>query len=1180
MSAAGCNGSIHPSEDSPASSTFEFRSHQQAPAPDRTRRCRVRVPTKYFVLVTSIVSTCVSCVGGWILYQRTLESLRKIHVEVSESDVSGLRATVERTVDGGRRSAHVINMTVVGPWPTSRPGDSYQDELVRAEPTLRRAVFSTLSNPESHVYAELILASSRLNQVVGNASALWIRCEAHTVSNGTRATLVASYKPTDKRCPISADASTTGPCLHTYESAVATEPTGLVTIGVAQIDTLSALQLTVSVSGGVGSPAFSSGSSAVASVKSYLFLSMRFSLTTVPLPGMQALYSVRINIWHWQRTVREYTRGGSNYLSITTIPQPPNEDEACRDDDLGMVTTALPECSTIPVLVPGCNMTLADELGFLDIAVSQGIDIDTLQQARVTCAKSCCGGDPNCELCKMQKEQDERSREIVVFATSDREQQFRDDCGGESVGHGDLAERCRWRLDDLPDHAAQAISEVRFKQADGFYSTSLGAGEYYVRALRLPSFGMLLLWMRPARDEAVFQALIMLVCVVVGVFAVDLCVAMLELKLYAQPLARMEREMMQVAEMQVSSVDHRGYSCLVEVRDAERGFGHLVTQLGQYRAYLPLAVLPEAGKRSPSHSAAPGGNIGVCFTDIVGSSRLWEADPAAMNVCLELHNQLMRAQLALSSGYEVKTIGDAFMATFDSAANTILFGAGIMEALVKAEWPKSPVLEVVNEKYARTVVDGRLLWNGVVIRAGAAYGEADAEVNPVTGRVDYRGATVRTAATLEATAMHGVLQVTPECVAAAVGDHRLDSIRFTEQADNPCVVALPDSLLARLAKPPDSPSSAAQHRNSADSRQLLSFRHPVSPSACSGADFAATGGEVTTSFIGPVSPTSPLSTPSFRLSLSSPKATPRRPSTVRGCVATVEQYSLDPEGVAGRGGIVSLVQRIVVAAGRSQGAVGTVHGCRVQLTWNLATPCSVYQWKPIEFASAIRSRRRRDTVLGIASGPIVHGYVGSSTFKSQRFHAVIGPAPYFADELASAALGMDCEVLACWLPQTPPALSVFCRPVDVWGYGDGLSAVIEQPLSASVPTLLQDSDTEDGGGDDPVAPDRGSYRVDFESVIRTRSVDAMARIEMLAAHTEGEDPVLMIVAERLRAHMTGTRGQWRVRARFAEPAALGAVPASVREYASVLSPSSSHLPDFGGSAPIPPALASVRSPTH
>ncbi|MDQ3226762.1 MAG: adenylate/guanylate cyclase domain-containing protein, partial [Chloroflexota bacterium] len=52
------------------------------------------------------------------------------------------------------------------------------------------------------------------------------------------------------------------------------------------------------------------------------------------------------------------------------------------------------------------------------------------------------------------------------------------------------------------------------------------------------------------------------------------------------------------------------------------------------------------------------------FTDVEGSTRLWEADPRAMSVALARHDALLHRAIATAGGVVFKTVGDAFCAVF------------------------------------------------------------------------------------------------------------------------------------------------------------------------------------------------------------------------------------------------------------------------------------------------------------------------------------------------------------------------------------------------------------------------------------------------------------------------------------------------------------------------------------
>ncbi len=56
---------------------------------------------------------------------------------------------------------------------------------------------------------------------------------------------------------------------------------------------------------------------------------------------------------------------------------------------------------------------------------------------------------------------------------------------------------------------------------------------------------------------------------------------------------------------------------------------------------------------------APTGQVTLVFTDVQGSTVLWDHAPDGMREALALHDAIMRETLGAAEGYEVKTEGDA-----------------------------------------------------------------------------------------------------------------------------------------------------------------------------------------------------------------------------------------------------------------------------------------------------------------------------------------------------------------------------------------------------------------------------------------------------------------------------------------------------------------------------------------
>ena len=64
--------------------------------------------------------------------------------------------------------------------------------------------------------------------------------------------------------------------------------------------------------------------------------------------------------------------------------------------------------------------------------------------------------------------------------------------------------------------------------------------------------------------------------------------------------------------------------------------------------------------RDVAPAPRPSGTVSFLFTDIEGSTSLWERDAEAMRRALARHDEIVRSSVAAHSGYVFATGGDAF----------------------------------------------------------------------------------------------------------------------------------------------------------------------------------------------------------------------------------------------------------------------------------------------------------------------------------------------------------------------------------------------------------------------------------------------------------------------------------------------------------------------------------------
>ncbi|OLP89249.1 Adenylate cyclase [Symbiodinium microadriaticum] len=134
----------------------------------------------------------------------------------------------------------------------------------------------------------------------------------------------------------------------------------------------------------------------------------------------------------------------------------------------------------------------------------------------------------------------------------------------------------------------------------------------------------------------------------------------------------------------------------------------------------------------------------MVFTDVQGSTSLWEANPRAMELALRLHDATIRQVLAKHSGYEVTTEGDAFQIAFHDTADAVAFCLDTQQELLRCDWPNA----TLSHPDAAASSDGA--WRGLRVRMGLHSGRpASVTKHEVTGRWRYAGPSVAMAKAIE-----------------------------------------------------------------------------------------------------------------------------------------------------------------------------------------------------------------------------------------------------------------------------------------------------------------------------------------------------------------------------------------------------------------------------------------------
>jgi predicted ATPase/class 3 adenylate cyclase len=157
----------------------------------------------------------------------------------------------------------------------------------------------------------------------------------------------------------------------------------------------------------------------------------------------------------------------------------------------------------------------------------------------------------------------------------------------------------------------------------------------------------------------------------------------------------------------------------------------------------------------------PSGTVTFLFTDVEGSTLLWDLHPTGAQVAIERHDEIVRSAIESHGGYVFSTAGDGFAAAFSRAADAVEAATEAQAALSAEVWPdKAPIR----------------------VRMGLHCGEAHERAG------DYFGAAVNRAARLMAVghggqvlASTGVMSLVELSAASDLGEHRLRDLSAAER---------------------------------------------------------------------------------------------------------------------------------------------------------------------------------------------------------------------------------------------------------------------------------------------------------------------------------------------------------------------------------------------------------------
>jgi class 3 adenylate cyclase len=93
-------------------------------------------------------------------------------------------------------------------------------------------------------------------------------------------------------------------------------------------------------------------------------------------------------------------------------------------------------------------------------------------------------------------------------------------------------------------------------------------------------------------------------------------------------------------------------------------------------------------------ASPPTGTLTFLFTDIEGSTKMWESNVPAMQVALARHDEILRGATEQHGGYVFKTVGDAFCCAFRTAPDALEAALDAQRLLLEERWAESGALRV------------------------------------------------------------------------------------------------------------------------------------------------------------------------------------------------------------------------------------------------------------------------------------------------------------------------------------------------------------------------------------------------------------------------------------------------------------------------------------------------------
>ena len=590
---------------------------------------------------------------------------------------------------------------------------------------------------------------------------------------------------------------------------------------------------------------------------------------------------------------------------------------------------------------------------------------------------------------------------------------------------------------------------------------------------------------RKKQDQITNESVMILI--VLMLFSVLLFIVFNEM--LTNPVSEVAGAMCDAAVMRIQTIpDTRSY--IRELDLMFRAMRQMLENLESYRPFLPDALfenmqwVPNAPERD--NALPPGmrtGVVAMVFTDIQGSTQLWEKHPTGMKTALKVHNEVIRRCIEVNEGYEVKTIGDAYMVAFDKANSAVNFGLEVQKMLHGADWPE----DIMRESHCKR--DDTQMFAGLRIRIGINFGEVDLDFNPVNGRYDYFGHTVNKASRIEAMGVAGAVTCSQEVldevyesrgeldetgsqrysVNSNMGDlsslkqpaslYALGSMELKGVAHRCSLsVILPVSLIGRATYVKEEIKSKREKQTNG----IAASEHHVIDAI----DRRSSGASKLTK-----QNSGGAYRAHSRLQKQQTKFE-RKANVTVGRIAIFLDGLEHPETVMKANEAMS---KVMSCLERSDGTIVSVLACSVAAGWNTSRSCAAHLDFSFRFLRLLKTSVQ-DRVefyncfaVGLCSGSVLYGNVGN---HMQKFITIVGSAVKVSGHLSSSAAQLGVYCLHAAIPgeapsaYTDPNLCKLCRPVDTWPIVNKMTEIrvfqAKTEAASVVPTDWQPATLEDG----------------------------------------------------------------------------------------------------------------------